>query len=70
MFLQSKHAPHRIIYMNIKTHNMETNFKPLELHLIRYAMEDFANNDQHTESSQHKAFEIVTKIDELLKNIN
>ena len=56
--------------MNIKKHNMETNFKPLELHLIRYAMEDFANNDQHTESSQHKAFEIVTKIDELLKNIN
>lgn len=49
---------------------METNFKPLELHLIRYAMEDFANNDQHTESSKYKAFEIVTKIDELLKNIN
>ena len=49
---------------------METNFKPLELHLIRYAMEDFANNDQHTESSQLKAFEILSKIDKLLKNIS
>ena len=49
---------------------METNFKPLELHLIRYAMEDFANNDQYTKSSQNKALEIVTKIDELFTNIS
>jgi len=41
----------------------------VELELLRYAMEDFANNDQHTESSQYKAFEIVTKIDEMIKNI-
>ena len=59
------------IYKELQeTNNMKTNFKPLELHLIRYAMEDFANNDQYTKSSQNKAFEIVTKIDELLKNIN
>ena len=44
-------------------------FTQLELELLRYAMEDFANNDQHTESSQYKAFEIVTKIDKMVNNI-
>ena len=44
-------------------------FTQLELELLRYAMEDFANNDKHTESSQYKAFEIVTKIDKMINNI-
>ena len=65
MFLQSKHVTIWIIYMNIKTNNME--FNRLELELIRYAMYDLLNEDGNRATL--KCEQIITKIDKMINNI-
>jgi hypothetical protein len=66
MFLQTKHDLNWIIYMNIKTNNME--LTKHELNLIYNCLEDCANSDSWEHYSDI-VWELSIKVKEMVNNI-
>ena len=65
--LQSKHEPHRIIYKNFKTYNME--LSKHELTIISWALEDYCNSDTF-QDNKDLGWDILTKIEKKLSKLN
>ena len=64
--LQSKHEPHRIIYKNFKTNNME--LSKHELTIIYWALEDYCNSDTF-QDNKDLGWDILTKIEKKLNKL-